>query len=293
MSRILITGINSPLGQAVGRKLQSDGCLVVGTVRSSKINTQGLPANELVALDLANQDSFANIVGSYDVFIHIAATSTGTPEDLMRITGLGTLHLVNRAVSLGVKRIVHVSGMDAYGRISVPNVTENTKPDYQNPYGVAKWVAESYVAGASELIEGVSIRSPAIAGVNHVRHFLARTLKEMISSNQDIKASNKNFYFNNIVHENILSDFISNLLSQSELPKFQALVVGSNEPMRLEEILNYLAKVTKFKGQIDWSDSSTGPFSIDFSSSLAYGYKPITVFETLSLWTRELGLTDS
>jgi nucleoside-diphosphate-sugar epimerase len=289
MSRILVTGINSPLGQAMGRKLQAEGHSVVGTVRSSKIKIQGLPANKLIALDLENQESFANIVGSYDSLIHIAATSTGTPEDLMRITGLGTLHLVNQAVSLGVKRIVHVSGMDAYGRISVPTINENTKPDYQNPYGVAKWAAESYVAGASELIEGVSIRSPAIAGVNHVRHFLARTLQKMISSNQDIQASNKNFYFNNIVHENVLSDFILNLLSKSELPKFQALVVGSIEPMRLEEILSFLAKVTEYKGQVDWITSSTSPFNIDFSSSVTCGYKPFSVSETLRLWTEELG----
>jgi nucleoside-diphosphate-sugar epimerase len=293
VSRILVTGINSPLGQAVGRKLQSEGHSVVGTVRSSKINSQGLPADELLALDLADQESFLNIVGSFDSFIHIAATSSGTPENLMKITGIGTLHLINRAVCLGVKRIIHVSGMDAYGRISVPTINENTKPDYQNPYGVAKWTAESYVAGASEMIQGVSIRSPAIAGANHVRHVLARTLQKMIGGDQVINLSNRNFYFNNIVHEIVLSDFISNLLSRSELPNFQALVVGSIEPMPLEEIIGYLAKMTKFKGEVEWGSSSTIPFNIDFSSSLTYGYKPITVIETLRLWTKELGLSDS
>jgi nucleoside-diphosphate-sugar epimerase len=292
MSCILVTGINSPLGRALGRKLQAEGHSVVGTVRSSKINTQGLPADKLVALDLANRDSFENIVGSFDAFIHIAASSTGTPEDLMKITGLGTLHLINRAVSLGVKRMIHVSGMDAYGRISVPSVNENTKPDYQNPYGVAKWAAESYVAGASELIQGVSIRSPAIAGINHVRHFLARSMQQMINGNQIIQVSNSDFYFNNIIHENVLSDFISILLARSELPKFQALVVGSSEPMPLEEIISYLAKMTKFRGEIDWVNSSNIPFNIDFSSSLTYGYKPIAVIETLRLWTKELGLSD-
>ena len=61
MSRILVTGINSPLGQAVGRKLQVEGHRVVGTVRSSKIKLQGLPADELIALDLDNRESFTNI----------------------------------------------------------------------------------------------------------------------------------------------------------------------------------------------------------------------------------------
>ena len=293
MSRILVTGINSPLGLAVGRKLQAEGHRVVGTVRSSKIKLQGLPASELVALDLDDKDSFTNIKGSYDAFVHLACISLGTPEDLMKTTGLGTLHLVNRAVSLGIKRIIHISGMDAYGKITVPCVNENTKPDYQNPYGVAKWAAESYVVGASELIDGVSIRSPAIAGAKHVRHFLARTLQKMLNGNPIVEASNKDFYFNNIVHENVLSNFIFKLLSQSEFPESQAVVVGSIEPMRLEEIIKYLATVTKFQGKLVWANSSTGPFSIDFSSSLTYGYEPITVIETLKLWTKELGLDNS
>ena len=293
MSRILVTGINSPLGQVVGRKLQAEGHRVVGTVRSSKIKLQGLPAVELVALDLENEDTFTNIVGGFDSFIHIASLNEGMPEDLMKTTGLGTLHLVNRAVSLGIKRIIHISGMDAYGKITVPRVNENTKPDYQNPYGVAKWAAESYVVGASELIDGVSIRSPAIAGAKHVRHFLARTLQKMLNGDPIVEASNKDFYFNNIVHENVLSNFIFKLLSQSEFPESQAVVVGSIEPMRLEEIIKYLATVTKFQGKLVWANSSTGPFSIDFSSSLTYGYEPITVIETLKLWTKELGLGNS
>ena len=124
MSRILVTGINSPLGQAVGRKLQAEGHSVVGTVRSSKISTRGLPADELVALDLDDKNSFTNIKGSYDAFVHLASISIGTPDDLMKTTGLGSLHLVDRAVSLGIKRIIHISGMDAYGKISVSSVSE-------------------------------------------------------------------------------------------------------------------------------------------------------------------------
>ena len=80
MSRILVTGINSPLGQAVGRKLQAEGHIVVGTVRSSKLNTQGLPANELIALDLDNDSSFLNIPGEIDRFIHIAAATVSCIE---------------------------------------------------------------------------------------------------------------------------------------------------------------------------------------------------------------------
>ena len=293
MSHILVTGINSPLGQAVGRKLQAIGHSVVGTVRSSKINTQDLPADELIPLDLENEGSFANITGFYNAFVHVAGASLGFPDEVMRSAGLGTLYLINAATKLKVKRFIHVSGMDVFGTVLTPSINEISEINYQRAYGVAKWAAESYVAGASEFIEGISIRSPAIAGLKHHRHFLAQTVQKMLNGDQSVTVSNPNFLFNNIVHEDVLANFISKLLSQPKLPNFQALLVGSDEPIRLEQILNYLAKITLYRGEIKWIESSVKPFSIDFSNSIKSGYQPITVLETLNMWAKNLGLSYS
>jgi len=290
MSRILVTGINSPLGQAVGRKLQAEGHIVIGTVRSSKLNTQHLPANELIALDLENAASFMNIAGEIKSIVHVAAASVGSAEDLMCITGFGTLHLVERAKTLNVKRIIHISGMDAYGKISVPTVTEFTQPTHQNAYGIAKWAAESYIADASTFIEGISIRSPAIAGRNHTRHFLARTLEKMLNQNATIVVSNPNFYFNNLVHETVLADFIFALLELRNLPESQAVTVGSLDGISFEKIIEFLVNISKYTGQINWVKSVTTPFNIDFSTSISYGFQPITMRRTLDLWASDLNL---
>ena len=115
MSRILVTGINSPLGQAVGRKLQVEGHRVVGTVRSSKIKLQDLPVDELATLDLENEATFTNIVGSFDSFVHVAGMSTGSATEMMISTGLGTHHLITRAKELLLPRFIHISSMAVYG----------------------------------------------------------------------------------------------------------------------------------------------------------------------------------
>ncbi|NDB42707.1 MAG: NAD(P)-dependent oxidoreductase, partial [Actinobacteria bacterium] len=175
MSRILVTGITSPLGQAVGRKLQAEGHRVVGTLRSSRISTAGLPADELVALDLENKNSFTNITGGFDAFVHVAAASEGTAEELMTITGLGTLHLVERAKILSVGRIIHISSMAVYGQISEQIATEETKVRHGRDLAAAKWAAETYIASSSCAKNSVSIRSPAIVGIRSHRHFLAQT----------------------------------------------------------------------------------------------------------------------
>jgi nucleoside-diphosphate-sugar epimerase len=292
MSRILVTGINSPLGQAVGRKLQAEGHVVVGTVRSSKLNTQGLPAHELIALDLENADSFRNITGEIQAIVHVAAASVGSAEDLLSITGFGTLYLVERAKTLNVKRMVHISGMDAYGEISVPTVSESTQPTKQNAYGSAKWTAESYVSDAASFFEGISIRSPAIAGRNHTRHFLARTLKKMLNENAAVVVSNPNFYFNNLVHETVLADFIFALLELRILPELQAVTVGSLEAISFEKVIEFLATISNYKGEIKWVESTAQPFNIDFSTTINFGFKPITLLQTLNLWTKDLHLKE-
>jgi len=288
MSRILVTGITSPLGQAVGRKLQAEGHRVVGTLRSSRISAAGLPANELVALDLENKSSFTNINGGFDAFVHVAAASEGTAEELMTVTGLGTLHLVERAKFLSVSRIIHISGMDAFGNISVPFVSEQTSPCYQNPYGVAKWAAESYVAGAEKSIDGISVRCPAIAGPKHRRHFLARTLSQMRERQSKITVSNPDFLFNNIVHENIIADFIHNLITLPFLPKVQSLTIGSKDPIPFRTIIEYLSTVTSFDGKLEWIPSANPPFSIDYATATKFGYRPMGVADTVNTWISQL-----
>jgi len=288
MSRILVTGITSPLGQAVGRKLKAEGHQVVGTVRSSRISSSGLPADELVALDLENKRSFTNINGGFDAFVHVAAASEGTAEELMTITGLGTLHLVERAKFLNVGRIIHISGMDAFGRISTPVVSEKTSPSYQNPYGVAKWAAESFVAGAEKSVEGISIRCPAIAGPRHHRHFLARTLTQMKERQRKITVSNPDFLFNNIVHEDVVAEFVCNLIVSKNLPKVQSLTVASMDPIPFREIIELLAKASNYSGFVNWIPSLHSPFSIDYSTAVSYGFIPKTVKKTIEWWLENL-----
>ena len=132
MSRILVTGINSPLGQAVGRKLQAEGTTVVGTVRSSKINTQGLPANELVALDLENKATFTNVSGTFATFVHVAGMSTGSATEMMMSNGLGTHYLISRAKELSLPRFIHISSMAVYGLGIEEIIGENSPISHGN-----------------------------------------------------------------------------------------------------------------------------------------------------------------
>ena len=288
MSRILVTGITSPLGQAVGRKLQAEGHRVVGTLRTSRISAANLPADELVALDLENKSSFTNINGGFDAFVHVAAASEGTAEELMTITGLGTLHLVERAKFLSVGRIIHISSMAVYGQIEEETVNEKTKVRHGRDLAAAKWAAETFVASSICAINSASVRSPAIVGNRSHRHFLAQTLAAMKNQANSVCVSNPDFSLNNIVHEDIFADFVNILIQSREIRKYQAFPIASTDPIPLRKIVERLAAETKYKGEIKWQSANSSPFSIDSSAAIKLGYKPLSTQATLDLWMSQI-----
>ena len=284
MTRILVTGINSPLGQAVGRKLQAEGHTVVGTVRSSKINTQGLPANELVALNLENEATFTNVVGSFDSFVHVAGMSIGNATDLMNSTGLGTYYLISRAKELSLPRFIHISSMAVYGLGTEVLIGERSPIPHGNAYHAARWAAECYLSSERGQVEAVSIRSPAIAGSSTNYHFLSKVLKKMIVQDPIINATNPDFDLNNIVHEDIIADFVSLLIDKNSITEYRAVPIGSTDPIPLREIVEIMAKATAYKGKINWVEPKSPPFRIDSTGAIELGYKPITTLETINRW---------
>lgn len=290
MSRILVTGINSPLGMAVGRKLQTEGHSVVGTVRQSKIDTQGLPTDELIILDLENENSFTNIAGGFDSFVHIASANEGSAERLLKATGLGMIYLINRARQLNIRRLVHISSMSIHGRVLTEVVNENTSVMHSVPVGAAKWAAECFISNERSSIEAVSIRSPAIAGPYANRHFLAKIFLSMVRGPGKIFISNPEHLFNNIVHEEVIAEFVSTLLDIELGIEYRAVPIGSTDPIPLREIIDVMAKATNYKGQINWVEPKTSPFRIDSSGAIELGYKPITTLETIKRWMHDAKL---
>jgi nucleoside-diphosphate-sugar epimerase len=287
VSRILVTGINSPLGQAVGRKLKAEEHTVVGTVRSSKIKLQGLPGDELVALDLENEATFTNIVGSFDSFVHVAGMSVGNATDLMNSTGLGTHYLISRAKELSLPRFIHISSMAVYGLGTEELIGESSPIPHGNAYHAARWAAECYLSSEREQVEVISIRSPAIAGSSTHNHFLSKVLEKLIAQDPIINATNPDFDFNNIVHEDVIAEFVSTLLDRDLAPEYRAVPIGSADPIPLRQILEIMAKATNYRSQINWVEPKSPPFRIDSTGAIELGYMPLTTLETINRWMHD------
>ena len=283
--RILVTGATSPLGLAVGRRIKTLSHHATGTVRASHSEAPKLLFDRLVVVDLEDPSTIDQLSGDFDAVIHIAAASYDTPERLMRITGTATGLLVEKAVSLGIPRFIHVSGISVYGQPTVPVVTADTPVSHSSPYGAAKWAAECYLHSAQHQIAGVSVRSPAIVGAHPLTHthFLAKVHAHMRSGATVCELSNPEFKFNNVIHEDTLAEFLVDL-ALSELEGFGYCPVGSLPDENLKNLIQRIAEHTGYRGRVEWVASKTPPFAIGLEDALRLGFRPTTTSETLRRW---------
>jgi len=245
--------------------------------------------HELITVDLNDLATLQNIRGDFEAVIHVAAASYGTAAHLMRVTGIATESLARVAISLGIKRLVHVSAMSVYGRPKVSTVTSETPIKHSNPYGAAKWAAECFLHDLQDKLPSVSPRSPAIVGAlpSTHSHFLAKLLGMLTTGTDTIRLSHPDFRFNNVIHEDSLADFLVHL-SLSPLSGFRAIPVGSVQSERLADLVNYMVERVGNSGEILWDNDGVPPFAIDIQEAMDIGFRPISAKRTLELWLSSL-----
>jgi len=281
--RVLVTGATSPLGQAVGRRLKSEGHHSIGTIRS-QVPSEGLPMfDHLVYVDLENLTTIKNLDVEFDSIIHVAAESVGTPAHLMQVTNIATTWLADVAFARGIRNFIHVSSMSVYGRVEVSEVSATTKINPTTPYGAAKWASECYLKSLSNRLPAVSIRSCGIVGRRSRRNFLAEVFAAMTNQQPRIYASNPEFLFNNIIHEDTLASFMVHLALNHQ-SGFNAVPVGSSDPILLRAVLEMIADRTHFRGDVDWIPTKSQPFSIDISDATRIGLRPMKTSNSVKSW---------
>lgn len=284
--RILITGINSPLGRAVWFHAQKSSYEVVGTVSRRSGHLANGERKNIFVLDLEDTDAFKKIPEQIDAIVHVAAASEGAADYIMQSTGLGTWRLAKIAAQKKIKKIIHISSMSVYGSVTDSTVNSVTPIRHESPYGVAKWAAECYLKDVWAEIKSISIRSPAIVGKMAHRHFLARLYQAMKRKESQVWARNPDFLFNNLIHVEDFARFILVLLSR-ELPDYGAYPIAASSPIPLSEIVAVMVKKTQFLGRVIWESGGPTPFSIDYSELAHFGYKPNTTIDSLNRWLDE------
>lgn len=149
--RVLVTGANGFVGQAVCADFSSRGYLVRGAVRKKMDATQPAAAQYLVLGDMDEHTDWGAALAGVDSVVHLAArvhmmreTAADPLAEFRRVNVALTLNLARQAMAAGVRRFVFVSSVKVNGE-STPVGQPFTTDDLPRPldaYGVSKFEAE-------------------------------------------------------------------------------------------------------------------------------------------------------
>lgn len=175
---IAITGANGLLGSFLVRKLIEENETFVAIKRKGSDISLLQDVHEKITwrdADVLDPVSVSEAFQNVTHVIHAAAVVSFNParaNEIMNINVQGTRNVVNACLSLGVKRLVHISSVAALGRQKGQKlITENNKwidTPQNSVYAKSKYLAELEVFRGQE--EGISsvIVNPSLilAGAN-------------------------------------------------------------------------------------------------------------------------------
>jgi nucleoside-diphosphate-sugar epimerase len=179
MIKVLITGANGFIGNAIISKLVSDNKFILRA--SVRKLSRSLPLSvELIKnMSLNGASDWSSALNNIDVVIHCAAhvhkKNNNSVRDFEEINTAGTLSLAKQAASCGVSRFIFLSSIGVNGSqtYGVPFKADD-KPNPDTLYAKSKFNAEQGLMKISALtrMNIVIIRPPLVYGPNAPGNFL-------------------------------------------------------------------------------------------------------------------------
>lgn len=176
----LVTGANGLLGNALVRKLVSQGEMVRASVRdvNYKEPFKGIDC-EVVYADILDKSSLSKVMHGIDTLYHVAAIfkhwSEDPEKDIIESNLIATRNALEAAAEAGVKKIIYVSSIAALDRLKPPMNEESWGTIFPNPYYKAKNDAEKLAWQIAEELDlwMVTVLPSGIIGTTTFRHLSA------------------------------------------------------------------------------------------------------------------------
>jgi nucleoside-diphosphate-sugar epimerase len=181
--KILVTGANGFVGNAMVKQLLADKHEVMGIVRSTaSILPDGV--GRFLISDISAKTNWDNILEGVNVVIHTAARvhvmddSVADPLlEFRKVNVDGTLNIARQAADAGVKRFIFISSIKVNGEMTEAGQTFKANDSHipTDPYGLSKYEAEKGLLTIAEEtgMEVVIIRPPLIYGPGVKANFSA------------------------------------------------------------------------------------------------------------------------
>jgi len=185
MMRVLVTGANGFIGQAICHELMRGGFAITAAVRQTdnEIFSELLRGPMLVQVgDIGVTTDWNESLKDADVIIHLAArvhvmheSAINTLQAYRQVNVLGTERLARAAAKLGIRRFIFLSSIKVNGEVTQGRpFSDQSAANPRDLYAVSKWEAEQLLGQISNEtgMEIVIVRSPLVYGPHVKANFL-------------------------------------------------------------------------------------------------------------------------
>lgn len=247
--RVLVTGANGFIGQALCKRLcEDEKHEVVAAVRTASALIAGIKHCQVG--DIHSQTAWMSALNSVDVVIHLAGrvhvmhdTDIDPFASYKTINTEGTLNLARQAAVAGVGRFIYLSTIKVCGEgqshLSEAAYDETQQPTPSDAYAISKLEAEQGLQDIARTtgLEVVILRPPLVYGPGVGANFLR--LMQMVDRGWplplgDIKNQRDLIYLGNLV------DAIANCITHASAAN-QTFLLSDGERVSTPELIRRLA----------------------------------------------------
>ena len=191
-----------------------------------------------------------------------------------------------------IHNLIFFSSMAVYDTKNKIKISEKNKLCIykENNYALSKIECEKIIMqwlNQNKKNKALILRIPGIVGKGSHSNFVSNIVQNM-TKRKKVNVFNSKSKFNNIVHIDTLINFIiDKILSFKN--KFLVLNFGSKKPINIEKLVRIISEVLKYDfKKIKFLSSQDNSFLINFNKALKFGYKPLTVEQSLLKYLQEI-----
>ncbi len=255
--RILVTGANGFVGEALMRRLMGEGKYEpLGTVRG--LDSCRDVRCECVAVgDIASDTQWRNALEGVNVVVHTAArahvmaeTEVDALDAYRGVNVEGTRRLAEQAAEAGVRRFVFLSSVKVNGEETAPGspFRADDAPSPEDDYGRSKWEAEQALREVAEKtgLEVVIIRPPLVYGPGVKGNFA--TMMDWVAKGVPLPLGAINNRRSLVALDNLV-DLISVCIDHPAAAN-QVFLAGDGEDLSTTELLRRVGKAMDLSARL-------------------------------------------
>ena len=261
--KIFITGSNGFIGQAIVKRIKKKHQVFGLVMPDEKLKVKNIIVKKA---DLLNFNLIEQILNRIkpDVIIHLAARtevekSFYEPVSFSTINYSGTVNLIEKAKNnKNLKLFLFASTMETYGWQPLEAwkaFDEETLQNPNAPYAVAKVGCEYYLQYAKRAYNFpfTILRQTNTYGRKNNDFFIVeQIITQMLKNKKEINLGYKDPYRNFLYIEDLI-DLYEVIIDNIDKAKGQVFCCGPDNAIRIEDLVNKIAKKIGWKGKINWN----------------------------------------